>query len=151
MDTELLDFLREAGRRREDIIVATDGGCLVAPGLEYWQRGAWAVIVKAGSSELELSGLLHGPEQTPAAAERMALAVIAEHTRVTGARGYVFSDNERGHSQTTQGCSWQPRWASGFLLESGLLLAWALYCRFGSRAMGKDLLGGPRAGFRLPW
>ena len=94
LDTELLDFLREAGRRREDIIVATDGGCLVAPGLEYWQRGAWAVIVKAGSSELELSGLLHGPEQTPAAAERMALAVIAEHTRVTGARGYVFSDND---------------------------------------------------------
>ena len=94
LDTELLDFLREAGRRREDIIVATDGGCLVAPGLEYWQCGAWAVIVKVGSSELALSGLLHGPEQTPAAAERMALAVIAEHTRVTGARGYVFSDND---------------------------------------------------------
>ena len=48
----------------------------------YWQRGAWAMIVKAGSSELALSGLLYGPEQTPAAADRMASAVIAEHTRV---------------------------------------------------------------------
>ena len=51
-------------------------------------------LVKNRTKYGELSGLLHGPEQTPAAAERMALAVIAEHTRVTGARGYVFSDND---------------------------------------------------------
>ena len=56
----------------------------------YWQRGAWAVIVKAGSSELALR--LYGPEQTSAAAERMASAVLAEHARVIGAPSYVFSD-----------------------------------------------------------
>ena len=93
-DDELLQVLRGASQRDETILCATDGGCLINPGMERWQRGAWAVVVKVGAVETVISGLLPGPEQTPAAAERMALAVLGVHVEGTGVHGHVFSDND---------------------------------------------------------
>ena len=94
IDDELLQVLRGALQSDETILCATDGGCLIKPGMERWQRGAWAVVVKVGAVETVISGLLPGPEQTPAAAERMALAVLGVHVEGTGVHGHVFSDND---------------------------------------------------------
>ena len=93
LDDELLQVLHHAARSKQPILCATDGGCLIKAGMERWQRAAWAVSVKVGGVEAVVSGLLPGPEQTPAAAERMALAVLGHHAAGSCVTGWVFADS----------------------------------------------------------
>ena len=94
LDDELAQFIQLARENGDSLFCATDGGCLIAAGMEHWQRAAWAIAAKAGNQEIVVHGLVPGPEQTPAAAERHALAVLAAHTAGNAVEGVVLTDND---------------------------------------------------------
>ena len=86
---ELVALLRRSGEGGRVPLMASDGGGLTRPGMGPWQRGSWTVVAYDEGVSCTVSGLLGGLEQTPAAAERMAvfaaaIQLQAAHVRVRG-------------------------------------------------------------------
>ncbi|CAE7220708.1 Cacna1h [Symbiodinium sp. CCMP2592] len=79
-----------------DIVIATDGGCLVHPGLDAHQRAAWAVVFYEGAC---FSGLVPGPEQIAAADERTALLIVAVALTRGNRQGKLLIDNLPGFTR----------------------------------------------------
>ena len=93
-EDELLSEMEAAAQTGDTLFAATDGGCLVKPGMELWQRGAWAITLRRRSTTTTVSGRLEGGEQTPAAAEREAIHQLLKHVRRARCKLILFVDNQ---------------------------------------------------------
>ena len=128
LDRGLVNFLtcaRQAGRTP---LLATDGGCLVQAGLTLWQRAAWAVA----ADTFVIQGQVSGVEQTPAAAERMAILRAAQHLSVSQSKALWVVDNQSAVRRLNRGLrhgSWHgelaPCWREvGAGILAGTEVAW---------------------------
>ena len=89
--------------------VATDGGCALARGAEFWQRAAWGVAFENG----EFGGLVLGAEQTAAEGERVAVYLLAMALLQCGRSIRLLVDNQavagrlrRGRKACENGDPW---------------------------------------------
>ena len=96
LDRGLVNFLSRARQAGRTPLLATDGGCLVQAGLTLWQRAAWAVAAYDQGDTFVIQGQVTGVEQTPAAAERMAILRAAQHLSASPRGGGWHSRRHRG-------------------------------------------------------